>query len=88
LIAGPGKARVLKLVESGIVLDVDRPGRYQLAIRHTPYWQPSLGCVNKAPDGVITLMLPRAGVIRLQFHASANAVLNSLTGSSAKACAG
>ena len=79
---------MLELTESSILLRVTRSGSYRLAVRYSPYWRSSIGCVTQARDGMIRLALPQTGVFRLQFAVNADAALNSLAGNHAHVCRG
>ncbi len=48
----PG-ARLVALRRDRITLYVDRTGRYRIAVRNSPYWTASTGCVSRAPDGML-----------------------------------
>src|SRR5436309_1469443 len=52
LVTGP--ARVLELTQSQISLVLSRGGRFRIAVRFSPYWHPSAGCVLESPDGMMT----------------------------------
>ena len=87
IVAGPGRARVLSLRNSRLVLRLDRPGRYRVAVRYSPYWRPTLGCVERAPDGMIRLDAPHAGTVRLRFDVDAKSALEVVAGGPTRACA-
>ena len=87
IVSGPGGARVLSLRNSRMVLRVDRPGRYRVAVRYSPYWRPSIGCVERTRDGMIRLAVPRAGAVRLRFDVDAESALSVLAGGPSRACA-
>ena len=40
ILTGPGSGHVLQMTESRIVLRVERPGRYRVAVRFSRYWEP------------------------------------------------
>jgi hypothetical protein len=86
IITGPAPARVVKLGESRIVVDVGGAGTYRVAVRFSRYWQPSIGCVTRARDGMISLSAPRGGPIRLDFSPSPARALAALAGRSARSC--
>jgi hypothetical protein len=87
LVTGPGRARVLKLSEGGLVLSVDKPGAYRVAVRYSPYWSSSVGCVTRRKDGMTVLRTKRPGVISLDFSVNAGRALAVLGGSAGSACA-
>jgi hypothetical protein len=87
IITGPAPAEVVKMGESSIVAAVARPGTYRVAVRFSPYWQPSSGCLKRAPDGMIRLTVPRPGSIRLEFSPTPKRALAALAGRAARSCA-
>lgn len=88
IITGPGRAWVLSLGQTEAVVDVARAGTYRIAIRYTPYWQASSGCVRRTHDGMTRLTTRRAGVIRLRFAWSFDRALGVLDGSASSTCRG
>jgi hypothetical protein len=82
ILTGPGSARVLALSQSRVRLRVGRPGVYRLAVRYSPYWQATTGCVWQGKDDMIRLTVPRAARISLQFRVNAERALQALTGAS------
>jgi hypothetical protein len=85
LVSGP--ARVVELTQTRLSLLVSRPGHYRLAFRYSPYWRPSSGCVSKTPDGMIALVVPRGGLVTLQFDVGVESALGELRGHRSISCA-
>jgi len=75
-----GGARVVRLTQTRVVLDLPRAGRYRLAIRYSPYWDASGTCLRPGPDGMIVLSSSRAGTVTLGFHVAAGRALATLVG--------
>jgi hypothetical protein len=86
IVTGPGPAQVLALTESRAVLQVARAGAYDVAIRYTPYWGVSEGCVRRQRDGMTRLMIPRAGRVTLAFTWSPDRALDVIAGIPASDC--
>jgi len=80
IVTGPGKASVVRLTQSHAVLRLGRPGTYRVAIRYSPYWKSSTGCVWNGSDGMMRLVTPRAGTITLGFDVDAQRALTTLAG--------
>jgi hypothetical protein len=87
LVTGPGPARVLKLSEGGLVLNIGKAGSYRVAVRYSPYWSSSSGCVTPRKDGMTTLRTTRPGVVSLDFSVNAGRALAVLGGSAGSECA-
>jgi hypothetical protein len=85
-VTGPGRPRVLSLTHSTALLDVSRAGTYRVAIRYTPYWSVSTGCVREARDGMTRLVVPHAGHVMMAFSWSAERALDVVAGAPASDC--
>jgi hypothetical protein len=88
IITGPGAARVLELGDSRIVAHVARAGTYRLAVRFSPYWRTSAGCIAHGSDGMTRLTVRRPALVRLDFAPSPRRALAALAGRSARSCTG
>jgi hypothetical protein len=88
ILTGPGPGQVLRMTQSRIVLRVERPGTYRVAVRFSRYWEPSVGCAARGADGMIRLSVPSASLVRLNFSPDPGAALAALTGHAARSCAG
>jgi hypothetical protein len=80
LLTGPA-GKVTRLGQSTISLSLQEAGRYRLAVRYSPYWHSSHGCVSKGQDGFLRLTAPR-GQVKLSFVLSADNALAALGGTS------
>jgi hypothetical protein len=80
-------ARVLDFGRDRIVLRLRRPGRYRIAVRSSPYWSASSGCLRTTPDGLLELSARRAGRVRLTFELSLSRVLDAAVGEAPESCA-
>jgi hypothetical protein len=87
LVTGPGPAGVLEFTQTRIVLELTRPGRYRLAVRFSPYWQPSAGCVLRRKDGMVELAVQRGGRLVLRFDVNPGRALREITGRRSYSCA-
>jgi hypothetical protein len=87
LVTGSGPARVLALTQTSVQVRVERAGRYRLAVRYSPYWRTSAGCLEPRRDGMIRLTARRAGVVALAFHVDAHGALAALAGERPRSCA-
>jgi hypothetical protein len=80
IVTGRAPALVLSLTQTRVVLALSRPGAYRIAIRYSPYWAASAGCVTAGPDRMIRFVAPRAGTVTLSFVVSAERALSTLAG--------
>ncbi len=80
IVTGPGRARVLELDRSRLVLRLDRAGTYRVAVRHSPYWHASSGCLTRGTDGMVRLTIGRPATVRLGFGVDASRALAALAG--------
>jgi hypothetical protein len=82
-IASPARdVRVLRLTADSITLRVDRPGRYRLRMRYTPYWHVERGqaCVAPRRPWGTHLWVRRAGVVRVRFDLRLSTVVSTVLG--------
>jgi hypothetical protein len=56
------------------------PGDYRVAIRSSPYWQASTGCLRAGRDGMLRLTLHTTGTVVLRFHVGLDRVVDQLVG--------
>jgi hypothetical protein len=87
LVTGPGPAEVMTMTRRRVVVRLSREGRYRLAVRHSPYWRPSSGCIEGGADGMIRLTTMRAGRLELRFDVDAGRALATVAGGGARSCA-
>jgi hypothetical protein len=80
IVTGPDRPVLTSLAESKIGVLVRRGGTYRIAVRWTPYWHTSLGCLSKGDDGMIRLTTRRARVVRLSFRVDATRALEEFAG--------
>ena len=71
---------LLSLGESRIRIAVDRPGTVRIAVRYSPYWHASDGCLHEGEDGMLRLTNRRARVVAIVFDVSATRALDALAG--------
>ena len=88
LITGLAAARVVQLTQSRVDVNVAAAGTYRLAIRYSPYWNASTGCLDPGLDGMIRLRVPAAGNVELRFHVNARRAFAAFAGQRPQTCAG
>jgi hypothetical protein len=86
IVVGAGHPRVLVLQTTKLLLDLDRAGEYRIAVRYSPYWDPSRGCVSALSDGMTLLHVPRPGVVSLRVVVDAEAALKAVAGMQTREC--
>ncbi len=87
LITGRAPARVLALTQARVLVSVSRAGFYRLAVRWSPYWKTSAGCLSKRRDGMITLAAHKPGRIQLVFDVDAGRAFAAMRGKHGPRCA-
>jgi hypothetical protein len=86
LITGPAPARVVALTQTRVSVNVAARGTYRLAIRYSPYWSASSGCLDPGKDSMIRLEAPAAGVVALTFRVNARRAFAALQGQRPQTC--
>jgi hypothetical protein len=82
IIVGPAEPQVLSFTDHRITLELTRAGRYELAVRYSPYWQVSHGCIQQLQNGMTSIRTFQAGRLVLTFAITDDALLHALTESS------
>jgi hypothetical protein len=82
IITGPAHPRLASLTGSHIRAIVHRRGTYRIAVRYSPYWRASHGCLSKGGDGMLRLATRRAETVKLVFEIDATRALRQLAGDS------
>ena len=86
LLRGSAPAEVLVLAQTYMLLHVDAPGRYRLAVRYSPYWRATGACISRGTDGMVRLTSPRRGLLSLNFKVDAGRALATMVGSGPADC--
>src|SRR5438105_1639997 len=88
LVTGPYPAPVLRLGDTSMTLALGGPGRYRVAVRYSPYWSTTKGCVSEGSDMMLRIVTSNGGDVRLAFKVGAVRALETLVGSGADECNG
>jgi len=88
MLSGRPGARVERFSQTGLVLSFAHPGRYRLAVRYSPYWQISAGCIVQRPDGMSDVVVTQRGRVSLSFRVEPERVLTALVGRAGRTCGG
>jgi hypothetical protein len=86
MVTGPGPSHVVALREDGMSLRVGKRGTYRIAIRYTPYWHTSVGCVWAGKDKMIRLNASGPGFVKMTFRIDPSQVLTEVAGGKPKPC--
>ena len=86
LITGPAPASVVGLTESQVTVRASEAGTYRLAIRYSPYWMASRGCLDPGKDSMIRLRIPAPGTVKLSIHVNARRALDAFAGQRPQTC--
>ncbi len=88
LVTGPHPALVKQLGDTTMTLVLGGPGRYRVAVRYSPYWSTTSGCIGEGKDEMLRLTTATAGRVRLAFKVGAVRALETLVGSGPDECSG
>jgi hypothetical protein len=77
IVTGPGRPALLALRESRLVIRVTQGGTYHVAVRWSPYWHASAGCLARSPRGMVRLQTRTAGTVRIAFDVDAGSLLDA-----------
>ena len=80
MLTGPDAPRLAAFDEAKIGVLLHTGGTYRLAVRWSPYWRASLGCLSKGSDGMLRLRTLHRHFVWLRFHVSAGRALDELAG--------
>jgi hypothetical protein len=87
IVTGPGAPRLLALHESRLLVRVNRGGQYHVAVRWSPYWNASTGCLTRTSDGMVQLQTRRAATVRIAFDVDASSLFDAFAGTPRRSCA-
>ena len=85
IVTGPGHPALLALRESRLLVRVTRGGAYRVAVRWSPYWHASTGCVSRTHDGMLRLRTLGAAKVRISFDVNPSSLLDAFA-ATAPAC--
>jgi hypothetical protein len=87
IVSGPDRPRLTALGGEGMAVRLRAAGRYRLAVRYSPYWRATSGCLRPTSDGMLALVAPGPGMVRIAFRVSVPAMLRAITAEPRPACA-
>ena len=82
IVVGPAEPHVLLFTDNRITLELARSGRYRVAVRYSPYWHASHGCIQQLKNGMTGIRTTQAGKLVLTFDITDDALLRALSESS------
>jgi hypothetical protein len=80
IVTGPDAPRLVGMTQARIGVTVRGGGTYRIAVRYSPYWHASKGCLSKGDDGMLRLTTLHARTVWIGFTVSASRALDSLEG--------
>jgi hypothetical protein len=80
IVTGPGSPFLAWLTESRMGVVVRRGGDYRIAVRWSPYWHASHGCLRQGDDGMLRLTTRQARTVRIVFGVDAKRAIAELAG--------
>ena len=86
LLTGPGLPYVWKLTQAHVDIRLHRAGLYRLAVRYSPYWRATAGCLSRGVDGMVRISTARPVTVHLAFHVDAHGAFAALAGRHSRGC--
>jgi hypothetical protein len=80
IVTGPGRPELLALRDARLVVRVSRGGAYRIAVRWSPYWHASTGCLNRGPEGMLRLRTATAATVRIGFDVDMRGLADAFVG--------
>jgi hypothetical protein len=80
IVVGP-RVRVLSYADDRVLLSIERPGWYRVAVRYSPYWAVSRGCIEETSDNMMRIHAPTTGRLLITFDVTSGAAIRALTDS-------
>ena len=81
IVTGPDKPQLVTMTPEKIVVQAAAGGTDRIAVRWSPYWRTSDGCLSRGKDGMLRLATLRARRVTISFIVSADSALDTLAGS-------
>jgi hypothetical protein len=80
IVTGPAHPSIALLGEAKIGVVLHRAGTYRIAVRWSPYWHTTSGCLAKGDDGMMRLTTRGARHVLLSFRVNASRALEEFAG--------
>lgn len=80
IVTGPDKPKLSMLTQERIGVTVHRGGDYRIAVRYSPYWRASDGCLREGKDQMLRLQTRAARHVTIVFKVNADSALDELAG--------
>jgi hypothetical protein len=80
IVSGPGRPELLALTQTRLLIHVSRGGTFRVAVRWSPYWHASAGCLARSRDGMVELRTRGSGTVRVAFDVDASSLLAAFAG--------
>jgi hypothetical protein len=80
IVTGPGHPAMIALHESRFAVRVSRAGTYRIAVRWSPYWHASTGCLTRHRGGMLQLRTSAAATVRIGFDIDAGSLFDAFAG--------
>jgi hypothetical protein len=80
IVTGPGRPALLALRESRLAVHVSRGGTYRIALRWSPYWHASAGCLDRGPGGMLRLRTSAPATVRIRFNVDMSSLIDAFVG--------
>jgi hypothetical protein len=86
IVTGPDRPRLDLLTQQRIGVDVRSGGDYRIAVRWSPYWRTSDGCLSETKDKMMQLRTRAARRVMITLQLSLDDAIDELTGGAQTHC--
>jgi hypothetical protein len=87
IVSGAPGATVASLDASSMTVNLLHSGSYRVAVRYSPYWHASTGCIRRRADGMISLRVAAPTSVQLHFDVTAKRAVDAGIGETPKCSA-
>jgi hypothetical protein len=77
IVTGPGRPALLALGQSNLAVHLSRRGTYRIAVRWSPYWHASTGCLSRESGGMLRLRTHTAATVQIAFDVDPNSLVDA-----------
>src|SRR5262249_18493122 len=80
IVTGPDEPRLVSMTQQRIGVEVRSGGDYRIAVRWSPYWHASDGCLPEGAGGMVGPRTLQPRIVTIVFKVNADSALDELAG--------